>query len=298
VGVFRTRGQAPAVQAVGVLLDRGMPQALLLVGPASVGKTTLGLDIAAALLCTAADPADRPCRAGRSCRLVDSGNHPDVHRLAPEGPAGEIRIDPVRRLIRDLALRPAEGGARVALIERAHRLNDDAQNALLKLLEEPGDGVTIVLAADDEDALLPTVRSRAARLRLGPVATADIGDLLVDAVGADRPLATRIARMGEAPRGGPRPPQACRRARPGPRRTGRAGRSRGSLRKGTRRPRTRRSPGCAAGCRIAAHAGRGGGEQRGRGGPGDRTRVCLRPNGGAPPRRSSMCGATRPATCC
>jgi DNA polymerase-3 subunit delta' len=88
-----------------------------------------------------------------------------------------------------------EGGARVAIIERADRLTDDAQTALLKTLEEPPPGVTIVLCADDEDRLMPTVRSRAARIRLGPVAVRDVEGILSDADAADPATAARLARL-------------------------------------------------------------------------------------------------------
>ena len=181
------------------------PHAVRLAGPASSGKTTLALDLAAGLLCSDPDPAKRPCRHCRACRLVASGNHPDLHRLSPEGPGGQIRIgkpqDPepgtVRSLIAELALMSAEGGARVALIEQAHRLNDDAQNALLKLLEEPPGGVTIVLCADDEECLLPTVRSRCARVRLGAVSGREIERWLGELGMADAPAAARFARLAD-----------------------------------------------------------------------------------------------------
>jgi DNA polymerase-3 subunit delta' len=137
--------------------------------------------------------------------MVDSGNHPDLHRLAPEGPGGQIRIgeranpDPgtVRRLIADLALMPVEGGARVAIVEGAHRLNEDAQSALLKTLEEPPAGVTIVLCADEEERLLPTVRSRCVRIRLGGVALREIEALLGEAGVADAPTAARLGRLAQ-----------------------------------------------------------------------------------------------------
>ena len=74
-------------------------------------------------------------------------------------------------------------------------MSDDAQTALLKTLEEPPAGVTIVLCADDEDRLLPTVRSRCARIRLGPVAVRDVEAILADAELADPPLAARLARL-------------------------------------------------------------------------------------------------------
>jgi DNA polymerase III delta' subunit len=179
------------------------PHAVLFVGPGSVGKTTLALDLAAGLLCRAPDASERPCRECRGCRLVASGNHPDLHRLAPEGPGGQVRIGSatapeqgtVRHLIGELSLLPAEGGARVAIVEQAHRLNDDAQNALLKMLEEPPAGVTIILCADDEQCLLPTVRSRCVRIRVGAASIREIERWLDERGFADAPRAARLARL-------------------------------------------------------------------------------------------------------
>ncbi len=197
---FLVRGQPAALAAVERMLAGGAPHALLLVGPTSVGKTTLALDLAAGLLC--GDPGARPCRACRICRLVARGSHQDLHRLAPEGPGRQVRIgdpgDPepgtIRHLLRELARRPVEGAHRVAIVEEAHRMNEDAQNALLKTLEEPPPGVTVILCAEAPERLLPTIRSRAAMLRLGPVATRAIEELLADH-GVDAPRAARLARL-------------------------------------------------------------------------------------------------------
>jgi DNA polymerase-3 subunit delta' len=192
---FRTRGQPAALAAVRRFVDGAAPHAVLLVGPGSVGKTTLARDLAMGLLCQAPDPAARPCGGCRGCRQVASGNHPDLHQLSPEGPGGQIGIGRIRELGGDLALMPVEGGARVALVEGAQRLNEDAQNAMLKLLEEPPPGVVIVLCADDEERLLDTVRSRCVRVRLGPVAIREIEGLLDELGLADPPTAARLARI-------------------------------------------------------------------------------------------------------
>jgi len=189
------RGQPAALAAVRSMIEGHPPHALVLAGPPSVGKTTLAMDLAAGLLCLAPSAADRPCRACRGCRLVASGNHPDLHRLAPVGPGDQVRIDAIRGLVTELALLPVEGGTRVAVIERAHRMNEDAQNALLKTLEEPPGGVVIVLCAVDEDRLLPTIRSRCARLRLGTVGVRQIEAWLTERGVVDPPAAARAARL-------------------------------------------------------------------------------------------------------
>jgi DNA polymerase III delta' subunit len=202
VGGWRTQGQDAAVAAVRrAFVQDAVPHALLLAGPGGTGKTTLALDLAAALLCTEGAREDRPCRTCRGCRMVEHGNHPDLHRLAPGGAGATIGIGGrdrgpgIRGLIDELSLLPAEGGARVAIVESAERLTEDAQSAFLKTLEEPPARTTFILCADEPDRLLPTVRSRCARIRLGPVGSRTIEAILAAEAGADAPTAARLARV-------------------------------------------------------------------------------------------------------
>lgn len=197
----RTRGQKASLESVAAMIRGRAPHAILLVGPEGVGKTTLALDLAAGLLCEA-QPAARPCRVCRACRMVERAGHPDLHRLGPAGPGQQVvlggpeaRFRGIRDLIRDLALMPVEGGARVAIVEGADRMNEDAQAALLKTLEEPPAGVVIVLCAAVEDRLLPTVRSRCSRIRLGLVGSRDIEAIVDELDLADPPLAARLGRL-------------------------------------------------------------------------------------------------------
>ena len=199
-GVLRTVGHPVALAAIRAMLAGHAAHAVLLAGPPAVGKTTLALDLAAGLLCVGATGADRPCRACRGCRLVEHGNHPDLHRLVPGGAGQQISIGGkdvrgIRDVVSELALLPVEGGWRVALLEGAHRMNDDAQSALLKTLEEPPAGATLILCADDEDRLLPTVRSRCVTVRLGPVPARDVERLVVERGLADAPTGARLARL-------------------------------------------------------------------------------------------------------
>lgn len=199
---FRTRGHPAALETVTRYVRGRPPHALLLAGPASVGKTTLALDLAAGLLCDAPDPSARPCGTCRACRRVRTRSHPDLHWLAPTEPGRQIVIgredDPrrgVRHLVAELALAPLEGRYRVAVLERADRMNEEAQNAFLKTLEEPPPASVIVLCADVPERLLPTIRSRCATVRLGLVGLRAIESVLVERDLAEPPLAGRLARI-------------------------------------------------------------------------------------------------------
>ena len=137
----------------------------LICGPEGSGKRTLARKIAAALQCT---EETIPCGRCPSCRKVFSGNHPDL--ITVDDPEKKtVSVELIRQLQADAYIRPNEGRHKVYLIPRAQDMTENAQNALLKLIEEPPAYAVFLLIADNADRLLPTVRSRCAELRLEPV---------------------------------------------------------------------------------------------------------------------------------
>lgn len=129
------------------------------------------VELAAAMLCTA--QGARPCRVCRDCKKVFRGVHPDVLFTDPTGGAktAAIKVDQVREIIVTAHLVPSEGKSKVYVLRQAEKLNPQAQNALLKLLEEPPSSACFILACDNAAALLPTVRSRCELLQINAAAS-------------------------------------------------------------------------------------------------------------------------------
>jgi DNA polymerase-3 subunit delta' len=169
------------------LLSRGvannaLPPAMLLAGPAGVGKRQIAIAVAQALNClqprTSGDFASDACGECASCRRIARGVHPDVILIEP-GDTGSIKIDQVRDAIDRAGYRPFEGRRRVVIVDEADALVDAAQNALLKTLEEPPSASVFILVSSIPDALLPTVLSRCPRLRAGALRPSEVATVLM-----------------------------------------------------------------------------------------------------------------------
>lgn len=182
-----------------------LPPALIFPGPPGVGKFATAVALAQAINCEQPVRGDAlavdACGTCRTCvRLARALAHPGagpvaldcVLVLSPDD-KGSIKVDPTRATIDRTGYRPLDGRRRVVIIDEADALEVSAQNALLKVLEEPPPSTVFVLVTSRPDALLATIRSRCPRLRFGLLSTEEVTKGLVDRHGVDAAEARRLA---------------------------------------------------------------------------------------------------------
>ena len=166
-----------------------LPHALLFEGPPAQ-TLLLSKPLRRRLVCE--DPAVRPCGQCPACRKAAAGSHPDIAVAGGSGGSRSFHKEEIAALRRDAFVRPNEAPCRVFILAGAEQMSIQAQNALLKLLEEPPATVQFLLTSENASALLPTVVSRVQRLSLQQAALPEDGGL----AGADALL--RCARRNRA----------------------------------------------------------------------------------------------------
>ncbi|MDO6563100.1 DNA polymerase III subunit delta' [Amphritea sp. 1_MG-2023] len=143
------------------------PHALLINGPEGIGKACFAMALANYVLCRSPQ-GNTACGHCRSCELTRSGGHPDLYLLKPDDPGKPIKIDQVRELTTFIYSTAQQGGYRVVIIDPADSMNINAANALLKMLEEPGEQTLIMLLTHRLGQMLPTIKSRCQRVDMPP----------------------------------------------------------------------------------------------------------------------------------
>ena len=138
--------------------------AYILNGERGAGEKVLAHLFAATLLCEKGGPD--PCNECHSCRQAESGNHPDIIKVTHEKP-NSISVDDIREQVNNtIMIKPYQGPYKVYIIPQADMMTPQAQNALLKTIEEPPEYAVIMLLTENADTLLPTINSRCVMLKL------------------------------------------------------------------------------------------------------------------------------------
>jgi DNA polymerase-3 subunit delta' len=190
------RGHDFWVRSFADAIKRGrLAHAYLFAGPAGIGKKLFAFELAKTLLCESPKKPFVACDKCPSCLQVSAGTHPDVIFASRPEDKVDFPIDTMREVMEKLALKPARGGYKVAIIDDADDFNSESANCFLKTLEEPPPNSLLILIAADAERQLPTVLSRCQVVRFAPVPIPDVAAFLqeheIDAIKAER-----LARIG------------------------------------------------------------------------------------------------------
>lgn len=160
-------GNESLCQQLSLTLEQGrLPHAVILEGPTGSGKRTLAGILARACVCTS--QGERPCGVCPACKKAIAGSHPDIIVESGGAAARSFHVDAVRRIRSDAYIKPNEASRKIYCLFEAQTMSEQAQNALLKVLEEPPEGILFILTCPSASALLPTIRSRSLILTLEP----------------------------------------------------------------------------------------------------------------------------------
>lgn len=151
-------------------------------GERNAGKEFIAKTFAMAVQCENRQDVE-PCGECHSCKQALSGNHPDIIFITHEKP-GTIGVDDIRRQINgDVAIKPYSGPKKIYIVSEGEKMTVQAQNALLKTLEEPPEYAVILILTDNVNTLLPTILSRCVVLNMKPVRDAQIKEYLMENMG-------------------------------------------------------------------------------------------------------------------
>ena len=175
----RLKGNDDTKARIGRTIENAtVPHAFLIGGPSGSGKSILALEIAAAVNCREGSNA-LPCGECDSCRRIYEGNYPDVKILSKPKDRATLGVDAVKDFREDMFLSSTESEHKIYIIDDAESMTTEAQNALLKVLEEPPKSVMIIMLAKECDRILTTIKSRAQYVAMSRFDDSELAKMLI-----------------------------------------------------------------------------------------------------------------------
>ncbi|WP_062051198.1 DNA polymerase III subunit delta' [Bacillus sp. JCM 19034] len=162
---------------IRTLNKKRLAHAYLFEGSRGTGKKKVALQLAKSFFCENIQEAE-PCQTCSSCRRIESGNHPDVHIISPEGQS--IKKHQIEHLQKEFAYRGVESIKKVYIVEDADKMTASAANSILKFLEEPNGATLAILMTEQGKNILPTIQSRSQLLSFAPLARDPFIHLIVN----------------------------------------------------------------------------------------------------------------------
>lgn len=173
---FKLLGKEEALFSVSSqIAAKRLPHALMLIGEKGIGKSVFADYICKLLFC---DGDSAPCTECAPCKKIEKGIHPDIFKIYPEGKSETIGVKTIAPIKEHIYIKPNDAAYKIFIIYNSERMNKFAQNALLKMIEEPPEDTFFIFTCKNAQALLPTIRSRVSMLSLSTAEENEIIDEL------------------------------------------------------------------------------------------------------------------------
>lgn len=156
-----------------IIRKNNIAHSYMFIGKESIGKMLFAKEFAKAILCI---NDSKPCGECKSCIEFESSNNPDFEIIEPDG--NNIKIEQIRELIKKVYEKPIVSNKKVYIINDSNLMTKEAQNSLLKTLEEPPEYVTIILIASNENLFLPTIKSRCTKIMFRKLTDSELKTIL------------------------------------------------------------------------------------------------------------------------
>ena len=187
-------GQDRAVRLLRGMISEGhVDGSYLFIGPGGVGKRSAGIEFAKAINCDKKESDG--CEECASCGKIKSSNHPDVFIIQKEKEFSFIKIDRIRDIIYQAGMKPYEAWKKIFIITDAEDMNEESQNALLKILEEPRENQVFILTSSRISGIMATVVSRCRAVKFNLLSQVQIQRFLIERRGFEESEAVLFSHM-------------------------------------------------------------------------------------------------------